>query len=183
MQLDTLPGAIRAVLGGMKDPGVPGFRVHHVGVAINNTDPSNPTPALARSATFALVDYEKTKAPKLGLEQDQSSALMIAPDIDYGFEVEFLRALFTNSELRSFSCQLNLTINSLFETGVNQDTGSSAPSAREALDENADGDTSADDTANTITIMGSYQANSTSGDDSNSGEGPLFFRRTGHVRL
>ena len=43
MQLDLLPPAIRAVLGGMKDPGIAGFRVHHVGVAINDTDPAKPT--------------------------------------------------------------------------------------------------------------------------------------------
>lgn len=154
MQLDTLPGAIRAVLGGMKDPGIPGFRVHHVGVAINNTDPNNPAPTLARSATFALVDYEKAAS--------KSESRALALDIDYSFEVEFLRALFTNSELRSFSCQLDLTINSLFETGVNQDNGARARGA-------------GDDTGNTITIMGSYQANSTSGDASTSGEGLYSF--------
>ncbi|QAY75870.1 hypothetical protein [Sphingosinicella sp. BN140058] len=152
MQLETLPGAIRAVLGGMKDPGIPGFRVHHVGVAINNTDPDQSTPTLAQSATFALVDYEKAETA--------SDALAI--DVDYGFEVEFLRALFTNSELRSFACQLNLTINSLFETGVNQDGGDTAAAGEP-------------DAGNTITIIGSYQAHSTSGDDSNSGEGIYSF--------
>ena len=61
---------------------------------------------------FALVDYEKTppKAPQ---------SLNIG--IKYNFEVEYLRALFTNSELRSFSCQINLTINNLFDTEVNQE--------------------------------------------------------------
>ncbi|MGA1797287.1 hypothetical protein VH567_00730 [Sphingomonas sp. 4RDLI-65] len=152
MRLATLPGAIRAVLGGMVDPGIAGFRVHHVGVAINNTDPTNPQPTLARSAAFALVDYEKTKS----LAPSQALALAL----DYSFDVEFLRALFVNAELRSFACQLNLTINSLFETGVNQ-----VPSAA----------TRGTDDGNTITIVGAYQANATSGDDSSAGEGLYSF--------
>lgn len=153
MRLDTLPTAIRAVLGGMQDPGIPGFRAHHVGVAINNTDPSQPTPTLAQSATFALVDYEKSpdSGPPPGLS------------IDYGFDVAFLRALFTSSELRNFSCEIDLTINKLFDTGVNQDNG-----ARSFL-------AAGDDQGNTIKITGAYQANSTSGDHSSSGEGIYSF--------
>ncbi|WP_095088477.1 hypothetical protein [Mesorhizobium sophorae] len=157
MQLDELPTAVRAVLGGMKDPGIAGFRVHHVGIAINNTDPSQAVPTLAQSATFALVDYEKA-ASKSAAAPDSN----IDIDIDYGFEVEYLRALFTNSELRSFACEVNLTINNLFKTGVNLDAALS-PAAN------------AGDDANVIAIMGSYQAHGTSGDDKSSGQGVYSF--------
>lgn len=149
MQLDELPTAVRAVLGGMQDPGIAGFRVHHVGIEINNTDPSQSVPTLAQSATFALVDYEKA-----------SGKSAPAVDIDYGFEVEYLRALFTNSELRSFACEVNLTINDLFKTGVTLDPGQNA---------------AAGDGGNVIAIMGSYQAHETSGDDSSSGQGVYSF--------
>src|SRR4029079_8995636 len=135
--------------------GIAGFRVHHVGIAINNTDadPKQTVPTLAQSATFALVDYEKAASKS-------SAAADI--DIDYGFEVEYLRALFTNSELRSFACEVNLTINNLFKTGVNLDAALS-PAAN------------AGDDANVIAIMGSYQAHGTSGDDKSSGQGVYSF--------
>jgi len=151
MQLDQLPTAVRAVLGGMTDPGIAGFRVHHVGIAINNTDsdPLQTEPKLAQSATFALVDYEKAAS--------QPAAVDI--DVDYGFEVEYLRALFTNSELRSFACEVNLTINDLFKTGVKLDAGQGA----------------AANAGNVIAVMGSYQAHGTSGDDTSSGQGVYSF--------
>lgn len=153
MQLDQLPTAVRAVLGGMRDPGIAGFRVHHVGIAINNTDPSKTAPTLAQSATFALVDYEKTAS---------KAAPAIDVDIDYGFEVEYLRALFTNSELRSFACEVNLTINNLFKTGVTLDPGKNLAAK-------------AGDDTNVIAIMGSYQAHGTTGDDKSSGQGVYSF--------
>lgn len=147
MQLDALPLAIRAVLGGMTKtpPGgeppvsnVDAFRVHHVGVQINDTDPQSGTPTLTQSSLFGLVDYEKPK-------DDATQALAVAAGdgigVDYSFEVEYLRALFTNSELRQFACKINLTVNSLFATEVE-------------LDSNPD---------NIVVITGSYQAHS--GDD------------------
>lgn len=159
MQLDQLPTAIRAVLGGMKDPGIAGFRVHHVGVAINNTDPSQPMPTLAQSATFALVDYEKATG---------SASAASDIDIDYGFEVAYLRALFTNSELRSFACEVDLTVNDLFKTGVNLEGGTSAAAGEAGSD------------ANTIAIMGSYQAHGTNGDSTSSGQGVYSFVAQGN---
>ncbi len=54
MELDSLPTAIKAVLGGMQDPDISAFRVHHVGVAINNTDPNQSEPTLGKSSMFAL---------------------------------------------------------------------------------------------------------------------------------
>ncbi|CAN5688402.1 hypothetical protein BH11PSE6_BH11PSE6_04310 [soil metagenome] len=165
MQLNNLPTAIKAVTGGMTYPGNDGkpvsnidaFRVHHVGVSINDTDPAGSTPTLSQSSLFGLVDYEKPASPP--------AARLAASQLDtfYNFEVEYLRALFTNSALESFSCKINLTINNLFGTDV---TGDSAPPAS--------GSAAADD-ANIIVISGSYQAHSTSGDDSSSGEGVYSF--------
>ena len=131
MQLDLLPPAIRAVLGGMKDPGIQGFRVHHIGVAINDTDPAQALPTLSKSAMFGLVDYEGTPT---------------TPASPYDFEVEYLRALFLNSELRSFACQVNLTLDNLFKVDVTLQPGK-APDVGK----------------NVIPIMGSYQANSGAG--------------------
>ncbi len=167
MQLESLPIAIKAVTGGMTvpaaNPGDPpvsnidAFRVHHVGVSINDTEPGSTTPTLAQSSFFGLVDYEKPSG-------DTASAVpaVTGVNVNYNFEVEYLRALFTNSSLSSFSCKVNLTVNSLFGT--------------EVTEEKDDGGTAAEgDGDNVIIIIGSYQAHSTSGDDSSSGEGVYSF--------
>jgi hypothetical protein len=128
-------------------------------VSINDTAPDQPTPTLSQSSLFGLVDYEKPEST--------SQARLAAAQLDtsYNFEVEYLRALFTNSALTSFSCKINLTINELFGTDV---TGDPAPSALGMAE-------AASDDANIIVISGSYQAHSTSGDDASSGEGVYSF--------
>ncbi|APR75953.1 Hypothetical protein A7982_01300 [Minicystis rosea] len=160
IQLDDLPAAIRAVLGGMTRPGPDGktisnidmFRAHHVGIQINDTNPDSPTPALSQSSPFGLVDYEKPADSK-GARAPSGLA------VEYNFEVEYLRALFVNAELSSFSSQINLTINSLFGNDVELQEGGAA----------------AGDDGNVIVITGTYQAHSTSGDDGTTGEGVYSF--------
>jgi hypothetical protein len=173
MQLNSLPTAIRAVTGGMTkvvdgetESNIDAFRVHHVGVSINDTDPDATTPTLAQSSLFGLVDYEKPATTQVA-EGAVSSAV-----VDYGFEVEYLRALFTNSELSSFSCKINLTINSLFGTDVNLDPAQSTALLR-----------AEDAAANVVVITGSYQAHSTSGDDTTSGEGVYSFVAEGNFKF
>jgi large repetitive protein len=163
MQLNNLPTAIKALTGGMtyRDgdqtvSNIDAFRVHHVGVSINDTDPSSTKPTLSQSSLFGLVDYEKPTAPEL------ARAAANGLDAFYNFEVEYLRALFTNSALGSFACQVNLTINNLFNTPV---TGEADP---------GNGAAGGDD-KNIVVITGSYQAHSTSGDDSTSGQGVYSF--------
>jgi hypothetical protein len=146
MRLDLLPPPIRAVLGGMEDPGIAGFRVHHVGVSINDVDPGITKLTLAQSAMFALVDYEWNP---------------VTPKSPYDFQVEYLRALFTNSELRSFSCKINLTIDNLFKVAVTLQPDGGVSTGK-----------------NLVVIMGSYQAHKTSGDDKNSGQGVYSFTST-----
>jgi hypothetical protein len=146
MRLDLLPPPIRAVLGGMEDPGIAGFRVHHVGVSINDIDPGKTELTLSQSAMFALVDYEWNP---------------VAPKSPYDFQVEYLRALFTNSELRSFSCKINLTIDNLFKTAVTLQPDGGVSTGK-----------------NLVVIMGSYQAHKTSGDDKTSGQGVYSFIST-----
>ncbi len=163
MQLNDLPTAIKAVTGGMTYPDKDGnpvsnidaFRVHHVGVSINDTDPGQATPTLSQSSLFGLVDYEKPEA--------SSEARLAAAQLEvfYNFEVEYLRALFTNSALSSFSCKINLTINNLFGTDVTGDPEGVAAAAG--------------DDPNIVVITGSYQAHSTSGDDDSSGAGVYSF--------
>jgi hypothetical protein len=148
LKLNALPLAVQGVLGGMKD--LAAFRAHHVGIRINNTNASAPQPELAQSSFFALVDYE-----------DPGSVTAGPIDIEYNFVVEYLRALFTNSELRQFSSKINLTINNLFDAPV---TLTSTASSR-ALTAGS----------NTIAIIGSYQAHSTTGDQTSSGQGVYSF--------
>lgn len=169
MQLNNLPTAIKAVTGGMTYPGKDGkpvsnidaFRVHHVGVSINDTDPGQATPTLSQSSLFGLVDYKKPDP-----ESKAAAAATSGIDVFYNFEVEYLRALFTNSALESFSCKINLTINNLFGTDVKGDPEAKAVGARAAAEE---------DDPNIIVISGSYQAHSTSGDSGTSGAGVYSF--------
>jgi hypothetical protein len=162
LQLNDLPPAIQAVLGGMTRQqdgktvsNVDQFRAHHLAIQINDTDPGSSTPQISQSSFSALVDYEKPTA--------SGSAVAVSSDlVPLGFEVEYLRALFTNSELRTFSCQLNLTINNLFDTSVSLDAG-------------ADGSVAAD--SNVVEIMGSYQ-NHSSG--TTEGEGVYSFVAQGN---
>src|SRR5207237_5835437 len=123
------------------------FRVHHVGVSINDTAPKQTTPTLSQSSLFGLVDYKKPESPP------EARTAAAGLDIFYNFEVEYLRALFTNSALESFSCRINLTINNLFGTDVTGDLPPSASGAEAASDD-----------ANIIVISRPYQAHSPDGD-------------------
>jgi hypothetical protein len=169
MQLDKLPVAIKAVTGGMTKPGADGpesniaaFRVHHVGVAINDTA-EWATPRLAQSSLFGLVDYEKPAA-------DSSALTAGGLAVNYNFEVEYLRALFTNSELNSFSCKINLTINNLFGTDVTLDKESNT----ELL-----GQVSGDD-SNVVIITGSYQSQGDPDEGDSTGQGVYSFIAEGN---
>jgi|GEM_PF-2361484 len=156
ISLEDLPGAIKSVLGGMRKAdgtsNIEAFRAHHVGVQINDTKADAAMPQLGKSSLFGLVDYEKP-----GGSGSTSPAVTTA----YGFEVEYLRSLFTNSELREFQCKIDLTINELFSVDVNLGNAS-------AGGEEASG-------GNVISILGQYQAHSESGNDATSGEGVYSF--------
>lgn len=175
IQLNNLPPAIKAVLGGMttevdgqRVSNIDAFRAHHVGVQINNTTPQSATPTLEQSALFGLVDYEKPSTSSA-----KATAAAVGIDAFYSFEVEFLRALFENAELRQFSCQINLTINNLFSAEVNLDTGNTAGPLLRAAGE-GEGD------ANVVVITGSYQAHSTSDDNQSTGQGLYSFVAEGN---
>jgi hypothetical protein len=151
--LNDLPAAIKGILGGMLDPTISAFRAHHVGVAINDTDPGSSSLLLVASSLFGLVDYEWAgpAVPK------------IAPPLY--FQVEYLRALFLNAELREFACKTHLMLNNLFN--VNVSLGSSSVRALPAM--------AGASIPNDVVVMGSYQAHSTTGDDSSSGPGVYSF--------
>jgi len=161
LQLNTLPDAIRAVLGGMtrtvddqRVSNIDAFRAHHVGIQINDTDPDSAQPTLSQSSLFGLVDYEKPA------DETSPPDAVQGVGVAYNFEVEYLRALFINSELRNFESLVNLTINNLFNTGVTQQE---------------EPGTAGEATSNVIAITGTYQAHSTSGDSSSSGQGLYSF--------
>ena len=156
LRLDDLPDAIKALLGGMvKEDGssnIAAFRAHHVGVQISDTDSSLETPTLTQSAYFALVDYEApvqdseaggAPGAPCGDTRLTTSAGGVDPSDFYSFKVEYLRALFSNSELTDFSAKILLTVNNLFDVGVNLFSD---------LAGGAEGDDS-----NVITITGSYE--------------------------
>lgn len=174
IQLNNLPSAIKAVLGGMttevdgqRVSNIDSFRAHHVGVQINNTTPKSATPTLEQSALFGLVDYEKPKSSA------EATAATGGLDAFYNYEVEFLRALFENAELRQFSCQINLTINNLFSAEVHLDTSNTAGPLRLSAGEGG-GD------SNVVVITGSYQAHSTSDDSQSTGQGLYSFVAEGN---
>lgn len=162
LQLNDLPGAIKGVLGGMKDPTIEAFRAHHVGVAINDTQPQSPDLVMTQSALFGLVDYE--------------SAGVVPSILPLDFQVEFMRALFMNAELRQFACKTDLTVNNLFNVDVN--LGSSSSGLR-ALALTA-GDSGP---KNVISVTGSYQAHSTSGDKTTAGVGVYSFVADGEFEF
>lgn len=163
LQLDDLPTAIQAVMGGMTRIDADGkrvsnldqFRAHHIGIQINDTDPNAATPSISQSSFFALVDYEK---PSDSTAARHTASAAVTP---LGFEVEYLRALFTNSELRDFDCLINLMINQLFDVGVTLDAGAATKAAE-------------DDDDNIVQIRGTYQ-NHSSGDGDGNGEGIYSF--------
>ncbi|MFL6257219.1 MAG: hypothetical protein ACJ74T_19600 [Pyrinomonadaceae bacterium] len=176
IQLNNLPPAIKGVLGGMttvneqgeRVSNIAAFRAHHVGVQINNTKPSSGQPTLEQSALFGLVDYEKPAA------SSKENSAPEGVETFYSYEVEYLRALFENAELRQFACKINLTINNLFTTDVTLDTGNTKGPMLLAAGEGGGGD------ANVVVITGSYQAHSTSDDDKSSGQGMYSFVAEGN---
>jgi hypothetical protein len=137
IDVQDLPPAIRALLGGMVDNRGTSlidtnFFAHHVGVPINDTQDSA-TPALSQSSLFAVVDYEGPTPPGSPAE------------VVYFYQVQYLRVLFLNSSLNEFDSKVNLTINSLFDVAVDLNPGGTQTTA--------DG--------NLLVITGSYQAQST----------------------
>jgi len=158
LDLEALPAIIRALLGGMTKPdgtsNIAAFRAHHVGVMISDTG-NNAGVELDSSSIFALVDYQDSSTTNLSLQTRTElgqAALSTLPDSIYpcgtnglqcyGFKVIYLRALFSNNALTSFSSEVDLKVNNLFAVGVN--LGNDA-----AGTDSADGD-------NTIKISGSY---------------------------
>ena len=126
--LPSLPPVVADVATGL--PVGQALLGHHIGVRINDLGyDGGGNPSLDRSAMFALVDYE-APAP----ETPPGST------VDYAFDVDHLRALFENNELRLFDCEVELEINRLFGVpSVVQSDGVDAPT-------------------NVIILQGTYQA-------------------------
>lgn len=126
--LPGLPAVVQGVASGL--PVGQALIGNHVGVRVNDLgQDAHGNPSITRSAVFALVDYEAPAATNAS-----SSSL------PYAFQVNYLRALFENAQLRIFDCQIELVINELF--GV--------PAVLRAGN--------ADAPSNAVTIQGTYQA-------------------------
>ena len=132
LALDELPAPIRALLGGMTKPdgssNIAAFRAHHVGVMISDTG-NQPTVTIDSSSIFALVDYNdasdsNVSSSAITRQPGAEKAVRSSVSVDYGFKVTYLRALFENNALASFSAEIDLTVNSLFSVGVNLGGGS-----------------------------------------------------------
>ncbi|MFT4926169.1 MAG: hypothetical protein ACI8WB_002267 [Phenylobacterium sp.] len=161
LALDQLPPPIRALLGGMTKTvngqlmsNIDAFRVHHIGVAISDTDSSSAEPQLNASAYFALADYEE---PKPSGANTALMAAATAPDVDYyAFKVKYLHAQFSNGELSDFSSKIELTINNLFDVNVTLGDTPALPKVSQITDVGV----LAKEQDNTITITGSYSNHS-----------------------
>ncbi|HZN13931.1 MAG TPA: hypothetical protein VFB78_06680 [Acidimicrobiales bacterium] len=128
--LSQAPPVIQGALSGVPPTA---WRWHHAGITLNKVTPTAALP-LAGSATFGLVDYTAAPAPP--------------PATDFTFATRTLKALFLNSALASFTCQVGLGLGSFFGVPLRQQ----APA-----------------TDNVITIDGVYQARPSSASDGDTG--------------
>lgn len=95
--LSALPAQIEGLAAGI-DPSQ--FFAHHVGITVTPITPGS-SPTLQNSTLFGLIRYD-----------DPSN--LADQDTDYQFKVQTLNVLFVNSEVSSFSSQIELLINRLF---------------------------------------------------------------------
>jgi len=104
LKLSLLPSSIQTLLCGLTKQvdgktvsNIDNFRAHHIGIQFcGPPSQAGPQPTIRQSSFFGLVDYEKPAADGV-----QSTAAP-APPVPPGFEVEYLRALFSNSALTVF---------------------------------------------------------------------------------
>ncbi len=100
--MGTVPPAIGGVLVGIPEEDLVAF---HIAIQINDVRLTSGALDVARSAVGAMVDYENP-TPGSGVLFDAAGS--------YGFLVNHLRALFRNSALAQFGCQIALALNELF---------------------------------------------------------------------
>ncbi len=101
--LSGLPPQMEGIAAGI-DPAQ--FHAHHIGINVTPVQLSDTTSTVMPSSVFALIDYE-------------DPAPLVSSD-DYQFKVNSLKVLIANSNIASFSSQIELLINSLFGEAVTQ---------------------------------------------------------------
>jgi hypothetical protein len=104
--IGTVPDAIAGVLVGIPENQLRAFQV---ALQVNDVRVSSGELSISRAAVGALVDYENP-SPGTGVLLDAAG--------DFGFIVNYLRALFRNSALAQFGCQIGLELNQLFGLGL-----------------------------------------------------------------
>lgn len=137
IDIQNLPGPVEALLAGI-DKSL--FVAHHIGNKVNHvTPPSKGAPDYTlNSAMFGLVHYVD---PALGAQVNNIPPYIANPQ-SYDFRVLTLEAVFENALLLEFSNKSLLTLNTLFGDAVQQNSATGAPGA------------------NTLVLIGSYNANS-----------------------
>jgi hypothetical protein len=133
----ALPAQIEALLAGI-DTTL--FVAHHIGNQINNVTPPSgaATTYQLNSAMFGVVHYID---PALGAQVNDLPPYIANP-LPYDFKVLTLEAVFENAKLVNFSNKSLLTLNQVFGDTVLQS------------------DASGDPGANTLVLIGSYNAKS-----------------------
>lgn len=104
--IGTVPPAIAGVLVGIPENQLRAFAI---ALQVNDVRVSSGELNISRTAVGALVDYENP-SPGTGVLLDATGA--------FGFIVNYLRALFRNSALAQFGCQIGLELNQLFGLGL-----------------------------------------------------------------
>jgi hypothetical protein len=102
LQVAVPPGALPPELAGLA-AGIDSthFYAHHLGVAVTPIDHTGGQLQVKPSSLFGLIDYRNAVYPP-------------ANDTGYNFKVDNLRVLFDNSQLASFSSQIEITLDQLF---------------------------------------------------------------------
>jgi hypothetical protein len=104
--IGTVPPAIAGVLVGIPENQLRAFAI---ALQVNDVRVTSGELSISRAAVGALVDYENP-SPGTGVLLDATG--------DFGFIVNYLRALFRNSALAQFGCQIGLELNRLFGLGL-----------------------------------------------------------------
>ncbi|HEY7543813.1 MAG TPA: hypothetical protein VID27_02975, partial [Blastocatellia bacterium] len=108
--LSALPPELAGLAAGI-DPSL--FFAHHIGINASVINTATTPISLQNSMMFGLINY-----------QDESP--LVSGGQDYLFRVTSLKVLFANSQVSSFSSQIELMINSMFGEAVTLEANASA---------------------------------------------------------
>ena len=117
LDLESLPGEIKAILGGIDTSR---FAAHHVGIEANQikTTANNKLDVNFKSSLFGMIAYFNDTYLKY--ENGTLPRPEIYPNApgEYDFQVLDLQILFSNSAITDFQSKIQLTLNQIFSEAV-----------------------------------------------------------------